>query len=547
VVTWPRRIALVVLGGGVLAVVGAAVIARLSRIDPPPAEPSLEAPLAVRGARCYVGPDWIGRERGVWELHLEGDPYAIGYAHARLGTRLLVETEDYLFAEMGRYVRSPLALLLLRLGVGWHYRHLAEDIPRERLRELGAMSRGYLADEHRDFLPLFQRIVYYHALHDITQRLERSPLLGCTAFAASGAATRDGHLYVGRNFDFEGPEPFDRDKAVLFFKPAGRIPFASVAWAGMAGAVTGLNAEHLYVSINAARTDEPGGPGIPVELLLREVLESARSIDEAVAIVGAHPVMVPDFYLVADGKTGESAVIERSPHRIAVRRSRDLTLLTNHALTAVFAGDREDARLRDGLTSGARYARLEELSRARFGAFDPATVVATLRDKRGVGGTPLGLGNRNAIDALIATHSVVVDATDLILWVSTGPHLVGRYVGFDLRRELRGQQRPQPPDLPPDPIAADPALALHEQAMAELQLAERLASRASAADRRAALEVARRAEGLEEDLPEPHKLVADLLWSSDPERAAAEYRRFLALHPPYRRDVEEAERRLGAR
>ena len=59
-----------------------------------------------------------------------------------------------------------------------------------------------------------------------------------------------------------------------------------------------------------------------------------------------------------------------------------------------------------------------------------------LRDRKGVGGSPLPLGNRRAIDALIATHGVVMDATARVLWVSEGPHLVGRFVRFDLARLL---------------------------------------------------------------------------------------------------------------
>src|SRR5262249_12965507 len=160
-----------------------------------------------------------------------------------------------------------------------------------------------MIDQHSDFLPTYHRVVFYHSLHDITQGLEHSPLLGCSAFAAGGAATTNGHLLVGRNFDFEGPEIFDRDKAVIFFKPGGKIPFASVAWVGMSGVVTGLNAEGIYVSVNAARTDDKGGPGMPVQILMREMMEQARSIDDVLRMVRTTPVMVPDFYLVADGKT----------------------------------------------------------------------------------------------------------------------------------------------------------------------------------------------------------------------------------------------------
>ena len=44
----------------------------------------------------------------------------------------------------------------------------------------------------------------------ITQRLERSPLLSCTAFAAAAPYVADGHLLVGRNFDFDAKAYIDK-------------------------------------------------------------------------------------------------------------------------------------------------------------------------------------------------------------------------------------------------------------------------------------------------------------------------------------------------
>ena len=70
---------------------------------------------------------------------------------------------------------------------------------------------------------------------------------------------------------------------------------------------------------------------MPVQILMRQMMEQSRSIDDVVKLVKATPVMVPDFYLVADGKTGESAVIERSPKCVGVRRSRATIVLTNRA------------------------------------------------------------------------------------------------------------------------------------------------------------------------------------------------------------------------
>ena len=45
-------------------------------------------------------------------------------------------------------------------------------------------------------------------------------------------------------------------------------------------------------------------------------------------------------------------------------------------------------------------------------------------------------GNRNAIDALIATHASVADVTARVMWVSTYPHTQGAWRKVDLLQEL---------------------------------------------------------------------------------------------------------------
>jgi hypothetical protein len=77
-----------------------------------------------------------------------------------------------------------------------------------------------------------------------------------------------------------------------------------------------------------------------------------------------------------------------------------------------------------------------------------------------VGGTALPLGHRKAIDALIATHGVVMDATARALWVSEGPHLAGRFLRFNLARLLDPAFEPdasegEPSAIPEDAIFKD--------------------------------------------------------------------------------------------
>ena len=546
-----RRLLLVVLGLVAAVLVLKQLFFLLTVIRPPSnAGISFERPHAeVRDGRIYVGDSWMSRERGILELHLVGDPFSLGYSHGRLGTPYLVQIEDYLFGEMRRYVPSSIALGFIKTGVMFKQRNLLDAVPVPLRFEMAGLAEGQ-PDGQGDFLPPFQRIVFYHALHDITQTIEHSPLLGCTALAAAGAATPDGHLYVGRNFDFEGPPMFDSDKAVLFFRPQGKLAFASVAWTGMAGVVTGINEAGVYVSVNALRTDDKSDHGLPVELLLRDVLERAHSLDEAIAVAKEHPVLVPDLYLFADGHSGEAAVIERSPTRFEVVRSKDVIAVANHARTAPFAGDKANERLRTHLTSGARQARADELLQRFRGSLDASGVQQILRDKRGVGDKELGLGNRNALDAIIATHSVVVDVTERVIWVAKGPHALGEYIGFDLRRELGDRSRAEPASLPEDPT-------LHTVEYRNFRMMGQSLHAAEVARQRGqldlAIEEAHRAVGLVPLSADARLVLADLFFERAPKNGTGEedrrlarqhYTTFLTLSPPHRADVEHAESRL---
>jgi len=129
---------------------------------------------------------------------------------------------------------------------------------------------------------------------------------------------------------------------------------------------------------------------------------------------------------------------------------------------------------------------------------------------------------------------VIVDATAMVMWVSQGPHLLGRYVAVDLRRELAGEERAVPADLPEDPIAGSAELRQHQLAVAELRAARALRE----VDPERALEQARRAAALDDRMPEAHLFLGELLRRRDPNRARAELERFLDLQPPYLRDVE---------
>ena len=188
---------------------------------------------------------------------------------------------------------------------------------------------------------------------------------------------------------------------------------------------------------------------------MRELLGRAHTTEEALAILRTTAPMVSHLVMLADA-TGDVAIAERAPGEpLFVRRGRGKVPLTNH-FEGPLADDPANRRVEAVTSTRPRRLRLDELLSNLSPGADVEAIVGVLRDHRAVGGDELALGNRRSIDALIATHSVVMDATARVMWVSEGPHLAGRYLRFDVGRLLDPGFQPSAADpvvaLPADPI-----------------------------------------------------------------------------------------------
>ncbi|HWL87542.1 MAG TPA: hypothetical protein VNO21_17180, partial [Polyangiaceae bacterium] len=180
-------------------------------------------------------------------------------------------------------------------------------------------------------------------------------------------------------------------------------------------------------------------------------------------------VMVSHIVMVTDAR-GHTAVVERAPGEPAILRTVDdpqRVALTNHFESALKDDPRNES-VREHTSTLARRARLDEmLSAVEPGAGNVQGMLRMLRDHQCAehaghaeqASGPCPLGDRRTIDALIATHGIVADATDRVLWVSAGPHLSGRFVRFDLRTIFAEGHDPardtEAETLPEDPILLD--------------------------------------------------------------------------------------------
>ena len=442
---WGKLGATALLLSLVAAHFGIGARARLSA--PPIAEPSGQAVRSSATLRRFADSYVLTRGK-LLEVGLRGTPEQIGYRHARLLYPEMVQNEGILLGRFREQVSNPMLRGLLLDLAELRYAHVDRGMSAARRLEIAAGARGFQPDPYADVFPTYQRFVYLNALYDMALSFEHSPLIGCTTFTLGADALEGGGGILARAFDFEVDEVFDRHKAVFLVREEGQIPFASVAWPGLVGVVSGMNAEGVAVVVHGARGGTPQAEGEPVVHALRRVLSSAHSTTEALQALAERPAMVSHIVILTDA-SGRAAVVERVPAQPNyVRFLPGKSATTNH-FEGPGESDAKNLTVRRTTSTLPRRSRGDELLArlpARVSSADAVNdAVAMLRDRKGLNEANLALGDRSAINALIATHGVVMDTKQRVLWVSESPHLLGRFVAFDLERLLAADYDPEHP------------------------------------------------------------------------------------------------------
>ena len=459
---WLRRLLWLAGGVGVaLLVLWGVMLALMYRwVAKPPAlaEPPAIVSLApeTRGDRMYLGQNWFGKRDNLPVLFLAGTPFEMGYANGALTQKLIHRQEDSVVALVNHVAPHRWLQFMLEFFVTCKNRHMTANITPDLQMEMLGIARG-CPDGHPEMGPYYNRILNYHGAQDISYMLMNSPLLrrGCTAFGAWGGATMEGHLLCGRNFDWEADPVFDDDRILIICEPKNGIPFISLAWAGMAGCVSGMNREGISIVVNGAPSHLPADGATPTCLVAREVLEHAHNLAEATGIIRKRQVFVSAMFLVGSRADGKFIVVEKTPEKTAVRepeKNKDSLVCANHYLTAELKDDPINQTYKRADTSLPRFDRLTELLSVETNRLDAAACAAILRDRRLPGGSFAGNGHRASLNPLIATHSVVMDLTAGILWAATPPHQLGKFIAFDLNapEKLLPEKA-----LPPDPMLDD--------------------------------------------------------------------------------------------
>jgi hypothetical protein len=366
-----------------------------------------------------------------WEMYVEGGAYDRGIAIGKLTAELFDIQEKAFKKEICRYVPNGFYIQVLMVIVAWINRNISAKIPKEYDHEIFGIADSLgLRYFFRNFK--YFKILNYHAAHDIGHALANLNLVGCTSFSVKNTKTIDGSVMSGRNFDFHFGDDFSKEKIVAFYAPDSGYKFAMITWAGMIGTLSGINVKGLCVTVNGAKSHLPKKVSTPVSLLLREILQYASNIEEAYKIACKRKIIMSEAIMVTSAIDKRAVLIEKSEKNTVIYDTLDDVLIcTNHLQSNEFFNDKVNQENIAGGSTQYRYDKVNELisEKEKFVINDLASI---LRNRDGLNGKDIGLGNEKVINQLIAHHAVIFKPDELKFWVSSQNCTLGEFVCYDL-------------------------------------------------------------------------------------------------------------------
>ena len=239
----------------------------------------------------------------------------------------------------------------------------------------------------------------------------------CSGFAVFGKATKDGKLYHGRVLDYMRGMGLEQSAAVMVFQPDKGNAWVNVGYAGFIGSVTAMNEKHIAMGEMGGR-GEGNWDGKPMAELIREVMEKANTLDEAVEIMRKGPRTCEYYYVISDAKNNSAVGIAATPDKFQViKPGESHELLPNPSKDTVL------------MSAGDRYEELARRVKANYGKFDAASA-------RDLMTRPVCMTSN--------LHSALFEPETLDFWVanadSKSPAAQCRYTHYNLAELLKPEK-----------------------------------------------------------------------------------------------------------
>ena len=331
-------------------------------------------------------------EGGWTYVHLQGTPQQIGFQHGYILAREIEDNVHVYTVTAPHEDKHPWSF----------FREAAKTVlwPRiepEYQQELKGIAEGLKAAGSRldlwDIVALNGDIElsnYYLPMLNAQQGKANPPAAvapgKCSAFIATGSATKDGKIVIAHS-NWSSYAEGERWTVVFDIVPSsGQHIFMD----GLPGVITsqddfGVNASGLMITettLPMAKGFDVNG--IPEFVRSRKAMQYATSIDEYAAIMRqGNNGGYANSWLIGDRKTGEIAYLELGLHNTPLSRKTDGYFVSSNfaADPALIRDDTPGFNPNDPESSmNARHIRAEQFMKQHFGHLDTALAEAYLSD-----------------------------------------------------------------------------------------------------------------------------------------------------------------------
>jgi hypothetical protein len=245
-------------------------------------------------------------------------------------------------------------------------------------------------------------------------------LFHCSGFALYGEATAGGRMFHGRILDYLKGAGLEQNAVVIVSQPEQGNAWVNVSYAGFVGSVTAMNEKHISIGEMGGR-GEGDWDGKPMAQLVREVMEQANTLDEAIAILRRGPRTCEYYYVIADAKAKRAVGIAATSKKFEV-------IQPGHAHPEL-PTPVKDAVL---MSAGNRYEELVRRVKAGLGKFDADSARDLMK-------APVCMESN--------IHSALFEPETLDFWVANadGKNVAShtRFTHYNLAELLKGP--PSPP------------------------------------------------------------------------------------------------------
>jgi len=265
------------------------------------------------------GGGYLEQVDGLLILHVQGTPYQRGFQHGKL-LKNAIQRNIATYIDVARPEQSERISEFQSKSA-----QLISYVPQDCLEELKGIAEGASVP--------FKKILSLNLFPE---------MFHCSGITVSRDATQDGKLYHVRVLDYSIGKNLEETAVVIVEQPEDGHLFLNVSYAGFIGSVTGMNEQKIAVG-------EIGGKGygnwdgVPMAFLIREILQKASTLEEAKAILSQSPRTCEYFYILSDGKTGESVAVYATESQIHfIKPGENYALLAPKNLPLHYGQDGEN-------------------------------------------------------------------------------------------------------------------------------------------------------------------------------------------------------------